>query len=110
MVHRYLAASSKEDTLRPLGIGVRYVVASPSSYLYFDTRRPIQDRPGELAVPSFDAAGWQTLLEAVLPAGARVTNEVAIPALSKIRKLPWWKADNLHFRLPDDGGERHPEG
>src|SRR5205085_11822237 len=49
LVHRYLAASSKEDSLRPSGIGVRYVVASPSSYLYFDTRRPIQDRPGELA-------------------------------------------------------------
>ena len=51
-VHRYAAASPVEDTLRPLGIRVRYIVASPSSYLYFDNRRPVPGGAGELAVPS----------------------------------------------------------
>jgi pimeloyl-ACP methyl ester carboxylesterase len=51
-VHRYAAASPVEETLRPLGIRVRYVVGSPSSYLYFDPRRPVPEQAGELAIPS----------------------------------------------------------
>ena len=37
---RYAATSRGDRRLRDQGVGVRYVIANPSSYLYFDDRRP----------------------------------------------------------------------
>jgi pimeloyl-ACP methyl ester carboxylesterase len=51
-VHRYAAANAAEPALQVVGISVRYVVASPSSYLYFDSRRPVPAGSGELEIPT----------------------------------------------------------
>jgi hypothetical protein len=51
-VHRFAAGSSMEELMRPLGIRLRYIVANPSSYLYFDEQRPVAERAGEFAIPS----------------------------------------------------------
>ena len=40
VVQRYAIAGKGEAALTALGIGVRYVVANPSSYAYFDSVRP----------------------------------------------------------------------
>jgi pimeloyl-ACP methyl ester carboxylesterase len=40
VVQRYAIAGKGEAALTALGIGVRYVVANPSSYAYFDNTRP----------------------------------------------------------------------
>jgi pimeloyl-ACP methyl ester carboxylesterase len=40
VVQRYAIAGKGEAALAALGIGVRYVVANPSSYAYFDDQRP----------------------------------------------------------------------
>ncbi|WP_322014714.1 alpha/beta hydrolase [Paraburkholderia sp. J12] len=51
-VQRYAEASHAGDALRAAGIDVRYLVANPSSYAYFDALRP--DASG--APAPFDAA------------------------------------------------------
>lgn len=43
VVQRYAATSRLEDQLRRVGIGLRYVVANPSSYVYFSDERPGAD-------------------------------------------------------------------
>ncbi|MFT4128726.1 alpha/beta hydrolase [Labrys sp. (in: a-proteobacteria)] len=72
VVQRYAIAGKGESTLAAAGIGVRYVVANPSSYAYFSPKRPAPDvaaacrgfddwkygmqaRPSYLASPSPDA-------------------------------------------------------
>lgn len=53
VVQRYAVAGRGESALRKAGISVRYVVANPSSYLYFDNERPAADgtfRPADAAV------------------------------------------------------------
>ena len=40
VVQRYAIAGKGEAALKSAGIGVRYVVANPSSYAYFDNQRP----------------------------------------------------------------------
>jgi hypothetical protein len=52
VLQRYAIASEMPDALAQEGIDVRFVVASPSSYAYFDAQRPGAD--GEPA--AFDAA------------------------------------------------------
>ena len=39
-VQRYAVMNSVEESLGAKGISLRYVIANPSSYLYFDARRP----------------------------------------------------------------------
>ncbi len=68
VVQRYAIAGKGEAALVRDGIGVRYVVANPSSYAYFNAERPVpsiaascpgfddwkygmQDRPGYLSAP-----------------------------------------------------------
>lgn len=45
-VNRYAAVGHAPDTLAKDGIEVRFIVANPSTYLYFDKSRPV-DVPGE---------------------------------------------------------------
>ena len=45
-VNRYAAVGHAPDTLVKDGIEVRFIVANPSTYLYFDKSRPV-DVPGE---------------------------------------------------------------
>jgi pimeloyl-ACP methyl ester carboxylesterase len=69
VVQRYAIAGKGEAALTALGVGVRYVVANPSSYAYFDNQRPepeiaascprynnwkygMDDRPAYLASPT----------------------------------------------------------
>jgi pimeloyl-ACP methyl ester carboxylesterase len=57
LLQRYAAFSPQEEVLRPRGIALRYVVASPSSYLYFDGNRPHAGGFGEPAgadCPDYD--------------------------------------------------------
>ncbi len=74
VVQRYAIAGKGEPALQAVGVGVRYVVANPSSYAYFDAARPVpsvaaacpgydnwkygmQHRPDYLAAPT--AAGLE---------------------------------------------------
>jgi len=59
VVNRY-AASAHVDVTRA-GVSLRYVVANPSSYLYFDTRRP-------------DAGGFRTLTASEVSACSSYNN------------------------------------
>ncbi|MCA3917573.1 MAG: alpha/beta hydrolase, partial [Burkholderia sp.] len=43
LLQRYAVAGREGDALARTGIAVRYVVANPSSYLYFDDERPNAD-------------------------------------------------------------------
>jgi hypothetical protein len=54
MVQRYAVAGRGGDALVHAGIRLRYVVANPSSYLYFTGERPVPGAVGEFdfAVPS----------------------------------------------------------
>ncbi|WP_374445023.1 hypothetical protein [Stella sp.] len=54
---RYAAAGRGDDALAAAGIAVRWVVANPSSYLYFDRRRPAADGGG-FAEPAPGCAGF----------------------------------------------------
>jgi hypothetical protein len=54
-VHRYAATNNREGNLG--GIRMRYVVGSPSSYLYLDNRRPYYDGFGGFGVP-YRCAGF----------------------------------------------------
>ena len=47
---RYAPAGRGDAALTAAGVAVRYVIANPSSYLYFDARRPLADGAG-FAVP-----------------------------------------------------------
>lgn len=52
VVQRYAVVGRGEDALRAIGVAVRYVVANPSSYLYFSDDRPRKVDP--VACPEFD--------------------------------------------------------
>lgn len=43
ILNRYVATSDGEAVLRRTGIRIRYVIANPSNYLYFDRDRPSAD-------------------------------------------------------------------
>jgi pimeloyl-ACP methyl ester carboxylesterase len=43
LVQRYAVVGKADEILKPAGIAVRYIVANPSSYLYFDEQRPGSD-------------------------------------------------------------------
>jgi hypothetical protein len=43
LIQRYAVLNDIDETLRARGVAVRYVVANPSSYLYFTTDRPRGD-------------------------------------------------------------------
>ncbi|HWK45571.1 MAG TPA: hypothetical protein VNT30_12680 [Stellaceae bacterium] len=52
MVQRYAVVGRGTAASRQLGIAVRYVVANPSSYVYFSTDRPARD--GSAVCPGFN--------------------------------------------------------
>ena len=52
VVHRYAVLARDDASLAARGVGLRYVVANPSSYVYFDAMRPTAS--GDFAI--FDAA------------------------------------------------------
>ena len=59
VVQRYAVAGHGEEALARAGIAMRYVVANPSSYLYFNDDRPLPDGrfapfAGAASCPSFD--------------------------------------------------------
>ena len=59
MVQRYAVAGRGGDQLLRSGVHVRYVVANPSSYVYFSPERPVPDPHGEFtfAVPAKSCFG-----------------------------------------------------
>ncbi|KTC34227.1 hypothetical protein AO265_24780 [Pseudomonas sp. ABAC61] len=59
VVQRYALASGDHAELQRAGIGLRFVVANPSSYAYFDAWRPVTVEPG--ACPGFNQ--WKYGLE-----------------------------------------------
>ena len=71
LVHRYAALNQIDESLRASGIRVRYVVANPSSYLYFTS-----ERPNGTAFTTYDESSCQGYnryrygIENLLPYGA----------------------------------------
>ncbi|WP_175875152.1 alpha/beta hydrolase [Burkholderia sp. BCC0097] len=57
LLQRYAVAGREGDALARTGIAVRYVVANPSSYLYFDDERPNADALAGGACPR--ATEWK---------------------------------------------------
>jgi hypothetical protein len=59
MVQRYAVAGRGGDALVHAGVHLRYIVANPSSYLYFSTERPVPGIVGqfEFAVPARECSG-----------------------------------------------------
>jgi hypothetical protein len=59
MVQRYAVAGRGGDALVHSGVHLRYVVANPSSYLYFSPERPVLDPDGEFdfTVPPRECSG-----------------------------------------------------
>jgi pimeloyl-ACP methyl ester carboxylesterase len=47
VVQRYAVAGRSGDALTAAGVRVRYVIANPSSYLYFSPERPVLDAQGD---------------------------------------------------------------
>lgn len=56
LMQRYAVLNNSEEALRKAGISVRYVVSSPSSYLYLDASRP--EGEGFKAVSSILCPGY----------------------------------------------------
>ena len=46
LVHRYSVLNAVDETLRAAGIRPRYIIANPSSFLYFTPERPIANGAG----------------------------------------------------------------
>jgi pimeloyl-ACP methyl ester carboxylesterase len=100
VVQRYAIASQAEASLAAAGIAVRYVVANPSSYAYFDKQRPdpeiaascpryndwkygMEARPAYLAAPTVQALEKSYVARRVIYLlGTRDTNPDH-PALDK---------------------------
>ena len=53
IVHRYAVLNSMDEKVRAAGKRINYIIANPSSYLYFTSERPVAD--GKSFAP-FDAA------------------------------------------------------
>jgi len=68
-VQRYAAVGRGDSVLIAQGIRVRYVVANPSTYLYFNDKRPVADggfaRPATLMCKDYDR--WNFGLGSKLP-------------------------------------------
>jgi pimeloyl-ACP methyl ester carboxylesterase len=54
IVHRYAVLNGIDQALRAAGIGMSYIISSPSSYLYFTKERPTGAADGRFA--PYDAA------------------------------------------------------
>ncbi|WP_176049865.1 alpha/beta fold hydrolase [Burkholderia sp. BCC1644] len=65
LLQRYAVAGREGDALARAGIAVRYVVANPSSYLYFDDERPNADAIAGGACPR--ATQWKYGLKSAPP-------------------------------------------
>ncbi|MCA8082775.1 alpha/beta fold hydrolase [Burkholderia cenocepacia] len=65
LLQRYAVAGREGDALARTGIAVRYVVANPSSYLYFDDERPNADALAGGACPR--ATEWKYGLKSAPP-------------------------------------------
>ncbi|MBJ9963453.1 alpha/beta hydrolase [Burkholderia seminalis] len=65
LLQRYAVAGHEGDALARGGIAVRYVVANPSSYLYFDDERPNADAIAGGACPR--ATQWKYGLKSAPP-------------------------------------------
>ena len=66
IVQRYAVVGKGESKLTERGIAVRYVVANPSSYVYFNDRRPQAEVSGGASCAEFNA--WKYGFAAGLPA------------------------------------------
>ena len=80
LVHRYAVLNRADEALRRAGMNVRYVVANPSSYLYFNDERPqagIFVKFDGTACPNFDhyKYGFVNLVPYAAKADARATFE-----------------------------------
>lgn len=59
LLHRYAVVGRAGDSLEKAGIHIRYVIANPSSYVYFSPERPVLKPKGEFtfAVPEKTCSG-----------------------------------------------------
>lgn len=81
---RYAAAGRGDERLRARGVAVRYVIANPSSYLYFDERRPAPETGGFRPYPAADCPDFNRYkygLESPVPYVA------AMPADGMLRRF-----------------------
>jgi hypothetical protein len=59
--HRYASGTQIDQKAKEAGIGMRFVVANPSSYLYFTPERPVNGSTTQFAAPSdTSCSGYDT--------------------------------------------------
>jgi hypothetical protein len=126
LVQRYAAVGRVGDTLANRGIALRYVVGSPSSYLYFSDDRPLPAGgfgpfTGAAACPDFNrwhyglAAGFPRYIGA-LPAGGAATLERRYAGLDVVYLLGTADNDAGHWELDKscageaEGPDRYTRG
>ncbi|MFM0738873.1 alpha/beta hydrolase [Paraburkholderia xenovorans] len=109
VVQRYAVVTRGEASLTARGIALRYVVANPSSYVYFDASRPTAS--GEFA--AFDAAAcpsfnrWKYGLEN-LPAYARGVNGGRVAVDAKALEASYARRDVTVLLGGADCDPQHP--
>lgn len=98
-VQRYAAVGRGQSPLLKRGIAIRYVVANPSSYLYFDAQRPVAT--GDQPCANFDR--WEYGLSGGLP--PYVEQPVSPPELEK----RYLARDVVYLLGMDDTDPNHKE-
>jgi hypothetical protein len=84
LAQRYAVLGRGPALLQKAGIGLRFVLANPSSYAYFDVHRPVPVDP--LACPGFDR--WKYGLQDLPPyAGRPVPGADALAAAYATRRI-----------------------
>lgn len=92
-VQRYAVVGHGEDALSAADIHVRYVVANPASYLYFDNQR-LQAEGSFVSVDEESCAGlndWNLGLAGKLP--SYVTQPISVDQIKK----SYWKRDVVYL-------------
>jgi pimeloyl-ACP methyl ester carboxylesterase len=57
---RYAVGTRISEAMRNSGLSLRFIVANPSSYLYFTPERPVADASDRFALPKTDCAEYDT--------------------------------------------------
>ncbi|MHC2103718.1 alpha/beta hydrolase [Methylobacterium sp. CM6246] len=97
-VQRYAAVGHGQAPLRTAGVHIRYVVANPSDYLYFDAARPFAPAPGCSAVNR-----WAYGLDTGLP---RYATQLSDPESLWTEYLA---KDIVYLLGTDDNDQNHPQ-
>lgn len=79
LLQRYAVLNNMTESLQKAGIAVRFIISSPSSYLYLDANRPDRKaadgfaKPGDILCPGYN--NYRYGVEKMIPYGRGLTGE-----------------------------------